>query len=174
VSTDSLGDGSGVGTIHFDREHKLLYALGKGDSRILMYEYTDAGKMLQIPPYQYNAPIRAISFLPKQCLSIDTHEVGRCARIAGDSTMEYISFRMPSRTGTFNSDLYPLFDANVPASDYERWAAGEDVPAKTMQLQQQAAASGSSAKKNNFLAKLGKSVPKAEEESKDAGAGSAA
>jgi len=134
VSTDSLGDGSGVGTIHFDREHKLLYALGKGDSRVLIYSYTEDGKMIQIPHYQYSAPIRAITFLPKQCLSVDNHEVSRCARIAGDSTLEYVSFRMPSRTGTFNAELYPLFDANEPASDYARWSAGEDVPAKTMQL----------------------------------------
>ena len=103
---------------------------------------------------------------------MENHEVAKCVRLGGDKTLEYVAFRLPSRTGAFNQDLYPIFDANEPASDFEKWNSGEDVPAKTMQLKQKAAEAGSSKKKGNFLAKLGKSAPA--EESKDQAADNSA
>lgn len=150
----------------------MLYANGAGDMSFYIYEYSDTGKMIAIPPCTQQLPIKAATFLPKHALSVDDHEVGRCARIANDKTMEFIAFRLPSRTGVFDQSLYPVFDANQPASDYDTWAKGEDVPAKTMQLKPaEADNTGAAKKKGNFLAKLGKAAPKEEEESKSAAGG---
>jgi hypothetical protein len=48
--------------------------------------------------------------------------------------LDYIGFRLPNRTGTFQEELYPPFTANVPSNDFDTWEAGTDKPVKTMQL----------------------------------------
>lgn len=44
---------------------------------------------------------------------------------------------IPSKQGMFNEAYYPPFLANEPANQAEAWAAGTDVPPKTMQLKPQ-------------------------------------
>jgi len=72
--------------------------------------------------------------LPKWALDVNGHEIARGARLSNCKTIEYISFRLPNRTGQFQADLYPEFPGNKPAADYNQWAAGEDKPAILSQL----------------------------------------
>ena len=48
--------------------------------------------------------------------------------------MEYLSYRLPNRTGMFQEDLYQAFESNQSNGNYSTWAAGEDKPANLLQL----------------------------------------
>lgn len=72
--------------------------------------------------------------MPKWCLDVERHEVDRFVRMTNTGIIDYVSFRLPSRTGNFQEDLYPPFFSNTPASTYAEWAAGADKPAITIQL----------------------------------------
>lgn len=98
--------------------------------------------------------------MPKWCADVDKHEIGRGCRYLSDNTLDYIGFRLPNKTGSFQPDLYPEFIGNEPASDSQTWISGTDVPAKTMQLRPGEPAHQPN-KKANFMAKLGK-APKQE------------
>lgn len=93
--------------------------------------------------------------MPKQCLDVEGHEVDRFVRLDNKGFIEYISFRLPNRTGQFQNDLYPPFQSNTPSSDYQEWASGVDKDAIMMQLKQgMEDAELHSQKKSSFLAKI--------------------
>lgn len=100
-------------------------------------------------------PQKGANIMPKQCLDVERHEVDRFVRMTNTGIIDYISFRLPNRTGQFQEDLYPPFQSNNPASTYEEWAAGENKPAITMQLKPGMDVNANkSAKKSAFMAKL--------------------
>ena len=106
-----------------------------------------------------NAPQKGCMMMPKQCLDPSGHEVDRFVRIDNKGTIDYISFRLPNRTGAFQNDLYLPFQSNTPAIDYAEWASGVDKPAQMMQLHEgMEDAELHSQKKSAFLAKLNKPV----------------
>lgn len=45
-----------------------------------------------------------------------------------------VAFRLPSKSGLFQPDLYPPFPSNKPASNFEEWMTGVNKPALTMEL----------------------------------------
>lgn len=83
--------------------------------------------------------------------------MARAVRLTQGKKVENIGFRIPSRTGAFNQDLYPPFMANEPSNTAEKWAAGEDVPVKTMQLKPEKA--GAKKSKGAGLSKLKGGAP---------------
>jgi hypothetical protein len=95
--------------------------------------------------------------LPKWALDPNKHEVGRCARYMADNTLDYIGFRQPNRTGTFQEELYPQFMSNEPSNDFNTWWAGNDKPVKMMQIRP--GEQVESTKKATFAAKMGKPEP---------------
>lgn len=90
--------------------------------------------------------------LPKWSLDPTKHEVGRSARYLADNSLDYISFRLPNRTGVFQEELYPPFMSNEASNDFESWNSGVDKPVQTMQLRPGESIGGSS-KSVNFQAK---------------------
>ncbi len=93
--------------------------------------------------------------MPKHCLDVDKHEVDRFVRMTNTGIIEYISFKLPNRTGQFQEDLYPPFESNSAAASYAEWAAGQDKPAITMQLKPGMDVNANkSAKKSAFMAKI--------------------
>lgn len=51
--------------------------------------------------YTGPSPQKGANILPKQCLDVDKHEVDRFVRMTNTGLIEYISFRLPNRTGQF-------------------------------------------------------------------------
>lgn len=45
------------------------------------------------------APQKGVGILPKQALDPETHEVERFVRMDNKGFIEYVSFRLPNRTG---------------------------------------------------------------------------
>lgn len=47
------------------------------------------------------APQKGVGIIPKQGLDPETHEVERFVRMDNKGFIEYVSFRLPNRTGQF-------------------------------------------------------------------------
>jgi hypothetical protein len=118
-----LGDGTGVAHLHFDREHNVLFTTGKGESKTSMYLYESGHPLAFISEYCSSAPTKGITFMPKWTLSTSKHEIDRIARLTTKS-IEFVSFALPNKSGTFIEDLYPAFASNKPANTYSQWATG--------------------------------------------------
>lgn len=123
VHRGPLGDGTGVAHLHFDKEHNLLFTTGKGESKTSMYLYESGHPLAFISEHCSSAPTKGITFMPKWTLDTNKHEVDRVARLTTKS-IEFVSFALPNKSGTFIEELYPEFASNKPASSYSEWAAG--------------------------------------------------
>lgn len=72
--------------------------------------------------------------MPKHIVDVSKQEVMRSCRITNTAKMEVLAMRIPSKVGGFNDEYYPAFNSNEASSSAEAWCAGNDVPAKTMQM----------------------------------------
>lgn len=90
----------------------------------------------------------------------------RAYRVTNTGKLDVLAMRIPSKVGGFNSDYYPPFHGNESSTTAEAWCAGENVPAKTMQLS--ATKSVTKTKKSglNRLKKGGADATSAPEEAK--------
>ena len=123
LASGALGDGSGIGHIYFDREHKLLYNAGRGDGSVQMFQYgTNLPKLVvMLGKCAHNQAQKSFCMLPKWTHDVDKHEVGRACRYLADNTLDYIGFRLQNKTGAFQEELYPAFAANESAHDSQSW-----------------------------------------------------
>ena len=78
-----------------------------------------------------------------------------------------IAFRLPSKSGLFQPDLYPPFPSNKPASNIEEWMTGVNKPALTMELKPEKAAGKKSGGLNNLKNMMGRSSNASMEETKN-------
>ena len=104
--------------------HIGIYTFDKGQANPLTFVTNFTGA----------TPQKGCNIMPKHCLDVEKHEVDRFVRMTNTGIIDYISFKLPNRTGQFQEDLYPPFQSNTSASNYAAWAAGEEKPAITMQL----------------------------------------
>lgn len=113
-----------------------MYNSGRGDGSIQFFQYDTAtpGLITPLGKFSHGQACKSFTMLPKWTLDPNKHEVGRCCRYLSDNSLDYIAFRLPNRTGVFQEDLYPPFEANQPANDFQTWNAGTDKPALTMQV----------------------------------------
>lgn len=125
VTRGPLGDGTGVVHLHFDREHNLLFTSGKGESKTSIFLYQSGHPLAFISEFGSSLPTKGITFLPKWALDTNKHEANRVARLTTKS-IEFVSFSLPNKTGTFQEDLYPPFPSNKPACSFKEWASGVD------------------------------------------------
>lgn len=64
--------------------------------------------------------------MPKKCVNFMQCEIQRALRIT-QKQAEWITFKLPRKSGDFQSDLYPPCEAGKEAHSYEEWAAGANV-----------------------------------------------
>lgn len=72
--------------------------------------------------------------MPKQAVDVDKHEVRRGIRINAAKQLEILGFRLPTKSGLFQPDLYPPFPSTSPSSNVEEWLTGVDKEPITMEL----------------------------------------
>ncbi|CAI4211532.1 unnamed protein product [Parascedosporium putredinis] len=97
---------SGVCMPFWDEGSNCLYLAGKGDGNIRYFEYEN-DKFEFLTEYKSGEPQRGIAFLPRRGLHVHENEVMRAYKTVNDSYIEPISFTVPRRAETFQSDIYP-------------------------------------------------------------------
>jgi coronin-1B/1C/6 len=81
--------------------------------------------------YKSADPQRGIAFLPRRGINVHENEVMRAYKTVNDAYIEPISFTVPRRAETFQSDIYPPAIGTKPAMSAKEWFDGKTaVPAK--------------------------------------------
>ncbi|KAK3313802.1 hypothetical protein B0H66DRAFT_629854 [Apodospora peruviana] len=127
TSLDSI---SGVCMPFWDDGSSCLYLAGKGDGNIRYFEYEN-DKFEFLSEYKSGEPQRGIAFVPRRGLNVHENEIMRAYKTVNDSYIEPISFTVPRRAETFQSDIYPPATGLKPAISAKEWLDGKSgVPSK--------------------------------------------
>ncbi|KAI1418792.1 hypothetical protein F5Y12DRAFT_781158 [Xylaria sp. FL1777] len=121
---------SGVCMPFWDDGCNCLYLAGKGDGNIRYFEYEN-DKFEFLSEYKSPDPQRGVAFLPKRGVNVHENEVMRAYKTVNDTYIEPVSFTVPRRAETFQSDIYPPCVGGKPAVSAQEWIAGKSgVPSK--------------------------------------------
>lgn len=71
--------------------------------------------------------------MPKRQVDIMACEMLRGVRLTA-KTIEYVSFKVPRKSGTFQADLYPPCRSLNPAMTFDEYWAGGDKESDRMEL----------------------------------------
>ena len=107
--------------------------------------------------YKGKEPQKGFSFLPKRCVDVMSCEVAKGVRLTG-KTVEYVSFKVPRKSGNFQADLFPPCRSTEPASKFEEYWSGVDKEPLRQEMKPEAQHSDHAAqiqRRSTFMAKLG-------------------
>jgi coronin-1B/1C/6 len=117
---------SGVCMPFWDDSCNCLYLAGKGDGNIRYFEYEN-DKFEFLSEYKSGDPQRGLAFMPKRGVNVHENEVMRAFKTVNDQYIEPISFTVPRRAETFQSDIYPPAVGSKPALSAEDWLSGKEA-----------------------------------------------
>lgn len=122
-----LDDLTGVPLLHFDEDSKVLFVTNKGESGVSFYQYNaqSPNYIDFIHAFKGRDPHKGFSFLPKRKVDLAGFEILRGVRLT-QKTVEYVTFKVPKKSGVFQPELYPPCKSNVPAMTSEEYLAGQD------------------------------------------------
>ncbi|KAI0104898.1 DUF1900-domain-containing protein [Hypoxylon sp. NC0597] len=115
---------SGVCMPFWDDGCNCLYLAGKGDGNIRYFEYEN-DKFEFLSEYKSVDPQRGIAFVPKRGVNVHENEVMRAYKTVNDTYIEPISFTVPRRAETFQSDIYPPTTGLKPGVSASEWLSGK-------------------------------------------------
>ncbi|KAJ2488585.1 Coronin-like protein crn1 [Coemansia sp. RSA 2050] len=110
----------------YDSGSSMLYVAGKGDGNIRYYEYTD-DRLYLLSEYSSSEPQRGLGAMPKRGVDVSKCEVMRFFKVASNSLVEPVSFRVPRKAETFQADIYPPAHAGRPALSADQYFAGQNA-----------------------------------------------
>ena len=100
------------------------------DGNIRYFEYEN-DKFEFLSEYKSADPQRGIAFVPRRGINVHENEVMRAYKTINDTHIEPISFTVPRRAETFQSDIFPPATGSKPAMSAKEWFDGKTaVPAK--------------------------------------------
>lgn len=96
----------------------------RSDGNIRYFEYQN-DKFEYLSEYKSGEPQRGMAFLPRRGINVHENEVMRAYKTVNDSYIEPISFTVPRRAETFQSDIYPPAVGLKPAMSALEWLEGK-------------------------------------------------
>ncbi|KAI1457114.1 DUF1900-domain-containing protein [Annulohypoxylon moriforme] len=115
---------SGVCMPFWDDGCNCLYLAGKGDGNIRYFEYEN-DKFEFLSEYKSVEPQRGIAFVPKRGVNVHENEIMRAYKTVNDAYIEPISFTVPRRAETFQSDIFPPAAGIKPGCSASDWLSGK-------------------------------------------------
>lgn len=152
-----LDDYAGVPFPYFDDDSKVLYIAGKGENAISFFQYSPESPNYVDFLYAYKGkePQKGFSFMPKRVVDVMACEVARGVRLTA-KTIEYVQFKVPRKSGTFQADLFPPCRSSEPAMKFDEYWSGVDKDPVRVEMTPDAKDHAfSPQRKSTFLAKLG-------------------
>ncbi|KAI1861094.1 hypothetical protein JX265_009713 [Neoarthrinium moseri] len=121
---------SGVCMPFWDDGCNCLYLAGKGDGNIRYFEYQN-DKFEFLSEYKSGEPQRGLAFMPKRGVNVHENEIMRAFKTVNDQYIEPISFTVPRRAETFQSDIFPPAVGSKPGLSAQEWLSGKTaLPSK--------------------------------------------
>lgn len=109
---------------------EVHFTHSSSDGNIRYFEYEN-DKFEFLSEYKSADPQRGIAFVPRRGINVHENEVMRAYKTVNDAYIEPISFTVPRRAETFQSDIYPPAIGLKPAMSAKEWFDGKTaVPPK--------------------------------------------
>lgn len=110
--------------LFFDKDTRLLYASGRGDSFTSIIEIQTEPKLDAILHTRFSGvgPTQGVCFIPKQLLNVMSVEIAACWRLTPDF-IERVSFTVPRhKTEYFQDDIFcDTIDLTYPRAKGVEW-----------------------------------------------------
>lgn len=114
---------SGVLMLFYDPMTRMVYIGGRGDSRIVYYEFSD-DDLVELFAYQSIQPQRGLAMAPPSGLDVKAHEVAQFYKVH-ETMVEPIAFVIPRKGEGFLEDIYSQYQAPVPAMSAQDYVDGK-------------------------------------------------
>ena len=123
VSTTTVDHSSAIATPYFDKESKLLFTLGKGESTIHIFDF-NTDKVIKCIDFQSKEPATAYAPFDRRNVNYNRCELDRFVKYS-KGFLYTVSFRVPRKVDIFDPELYPELPCGQPAQTFDEWAGGE-------------------------------------------------
>lgn len=135
----TLDSSSGV-MMPFWSDNNICFLAGKGDGNIRYYEY-ESDELHYLTEYKSTEPQRGMCFIPRRSLNTDDNEIARAMKVTG-SMVQPISFVVPRRSDSFQSDIFPPAPSDVPALSAGEFFSGKTSSPNLINLEDKSALAG--------------------------------
>ncbi|CEH11683.1 Actin-binding protein Coronin, contains WD40 repeats [Ceraceosorus bombacis] len=132
LKTVLLDSSNGV-IMPFWSDNNICFLAGKGDGNIRYYELEN-DELHYLTEYKSTDPQRGMSFIPRRSLNVDENEIARAYKVTGNA-VQPISFVVPRRAETFQSDIFPPAPSSVPALSSQEFFAGKTANPNLISLE---------------------------------------
>lgn len=112
LETLSLDSSSGV-IMPFWSDNGVVFLAGKGDGNIRYYEL-ESDELHYLTEHKSIEPARGMTFVPRRCLNANENEIARAYKVTGNM-VQPISFYVPRRAESFQSDIFPPAPSSIPS-----------------------------------------------------------
>lgn len=139
LKTLNIDQSSGV-MMPFWSDNGIIFLAGKGDGNIRAFEW-ESDNLYALSEYASTNPQRGVCFVPRRALNVSECEIARAYKVSG-TTIEPISFIVPRRSDTFQSDIFPPAPSLEPALTAAEFFNGKTAPRNLVDLDTGSASTG--------------------------------
>ena len=123
VSTTTIDHSSAIATPFYDKESKLLFTCGKGESTIHIFDF-NTDKVQKCIDFQSKEPGTAYAAFDRRYVDYNKNEIDRFVKYS-KGVLYTVSFRIPRKVDVFDAELFPELACGQPAQTFDEWAGGE-------------------------------------------------
>ncbi|OWZ54914.1 deoxyuridine 5'-triphosphate nucleotidohydrolase [Cryptococcus neoformans A2-102-5] len=133
LDTQSIDSSAGVLMPFYAEGNDVLFLAGKGDGNIRYYEF-EGDQLHFLNEYKTSDPQRGMTLLPRRALDTQEHEIARAYKLSG-GCVEPLSFIVPRKSESFQSDIFPPANSVEPAQTAADWFTGKNVRPNVVDLE---------------------------------------
>lgn len=132
IKSVNVDSSNGV-VMPFWSDNNVVFLAGKGDGNIRYYEL-EADELHYLQEYKSTDPQRGMTFVPRRALKAEENEIARAYKVTGNM-IQPISFYVPRRAESFQSDIFPPARSSVPALSGKEFFDGKQAQPNLVSLE---------------------------------------
>lgn len=118
----TLDTSSGI-IMPFWSDNNIVFLAGKGDGNIRYYELEN-DELHYLTESKSSEPQRGLTFVPRRVLNTEENEIAKAYKITG-TTIQPVSFCVPRKAESFQSDIFPPAPSAVPSLTSKEFFQGK-------------------------------------------------
>ncbi|XP_049849682.1 coronin-A-like [Schistocerca gregaria] len=126
LTEQTVDNAAGVIMPIYDNSSSIVFTAGRGDCSIRYYEIVNDSTIIYfLSSYSSTTPQQGVAAMPKVGVDVLNNEIMRLYK-ATPTTIEPVSFRVPRRSDSFQSDLFPDVPGTTPALTAKDWLSNKN------------------------------------------------
>lgn len=123
IATLDIDKNSPLMTPFFDKESKLLYVIGRGESITNIFDF-NGPKIRKCFPFDSKEPATAVGFIDRKIVNHDRCELDRIVKFH-KNILYNLSFKLARKAEGNDDQLYPPMESGEPAMTFDEWKSGQ-------------------------------------------------